>query len=274
LKTEFSKAKNIGLNYTGLSHKGFQQLSTLFPKAQFTDVSNALVMTRQIKDNYELDQIQKACAITDKIMEKIPELLVEGIAEFEIAAEINYLMHKLGAEKPGFDTISSFNTNTAEPHYTQGSTRLKHGDFALFDIGACVQKYNSDITRTFVFGKATKRQKDMYSTVQAAQDIGFNEIRPGVQASDVHHAVSSFIDKTPYKGRFIHSTGHSLGILVHDGARLTTGSTLRLQENMVFTVEPGVYIPNFGGVRIEDDVMVTKKGVQLLTKVSRDFQEI
>ncbi len=274
IKTSFSSLKNVGVNYTGLSHRDFCKLKDVFQKSKFTDVSEELLKTRLVKDEMEIELIKKACMISDKVMEKIPDMLHEGMYEYEIAAEIDYLLQKQGADKPAFETISSFGKNTAEPHYSHGSTRLKKGDFALFDFGACFRKYNSDMTRTFVFGNADKKQKEMYETVLGAQKVGFDAIKPGIQTSDVHNAVSSYIDNTRFKGRFIHSTGHALGLAVHDGVGFGSDSHVDIQENMVFTVEPGVYIPGFGGVRIEDDILVKKDGMELLTTSSRALLEI
>ena len=270
-----SSYENVGINYSGLSHADFCKLKDMFQKSQFVDVSEELMNTRLVKDKLEIQQIKKACSISDAVMEKIPDLLREGMYEYEIAAEIEYHMQKLGADHPAFETISSFNKNTAEPHYSHGGTKLKKGDFTLFDFGACIQKYNSDMTRTYVFGKAGKKQKEMYATVLAAQQIGFNMIKPEVTGDEVHTAVQAYIDNTKFKGCFIHSTGHSLGLAVHDGsAGLSPASNVVLKENMVFTVEPGVYIPGFGGVRIEDDILVKKDGIEILTKCSREFTEI
>lgn len=274
IKTSFSSLKNVGVSCTSISHRDFCKLKEMFSKSKFTNISEELLKTRLVKDEMEIERIKKTCNISDKVMEKIPDMLYDGICEFEIAAEIDYLMQKLGADKPAFETISSFNKNTAEPHYSHGDTRLKKGDFALFDFGASLKKYNSDITRTMVFGKADKKQKEMHETVLAAQQKGFNSIKPGIKTSDVHTIVRSYIDKTKFKGRFIHSTGHALGLAVHDGARFGHDSHVELQENMVFTVEPGVYIPGFGGVRIEDDILVKKDGMELLTTSPRTLLEI
>ena len=149
------------------------------------------------------------------------------------------------------------------------------GDFVLCDFGACFRKYNSDITRTFVFGKASEIQKEMYETVFEAQRIGFEKTKSGAKACDVHNAVESYINNTKFKGRFIHSTGHPLGLSVHDGdQRLGVNCDMELKENMVFTIEPGVYISEIGGVRIEDDILIKKDGIESLTKSSRQLIEI
>lgn len=273
LKESFSSYKNIGLNYPGISYSDLIKFKKIFNKSKFFDVAEQINKIRLIKDKYELNAIKKACLIVDKVVKKIPDLLHEGIHEYKIAAKINYLMQQLGAEKPAFETISSFDVNTAEPHYTHGNNKLHYGNFALFDFGASLNKYNSDITRTFVFKNPNNKQKEMYDTVIKAQKLGLNLIKPNQKAKTVHNSVYSFIEKTKYKGYFIHSTGHSLGLDVHDGGSLGPDSNLILKENMVFTVEPGIYIPGFGGVRIEDDVRVTKDGFELLTNSSKEFFE-
>jgi Xaa-Pro dipeptidase len=266
--------KTIGINASGLSYHGYISLVELLPQVKFVDVSDAFMKTRLIKDEPEISSIKSACSIVDAVMETIPDVLYEGMYEYELAAEINYALQNRGAEKPAFDTISSFHANTAEPHYSHGDKKLKKNDFVLCDFGATFKKYNSDITRTFVFGKATEQQKEMYDTVLHAQQIAFDTIKAGAKACDVHTAVSSFIDSTKFKDRFIHSTGHSLGLAVHDGIGFAPGNTMELQENMVLTVEPGVYIPGFGGVRIEDDILIKKEKITLLTRSPREFTEL
>ena len=275
LKETLSSYKNIGLNFNGISHRDFCKLKDGFSGLEFFDVSESFAITRLVKDEFEIDLIKKACEMADKVMGKVPQILHEGMYEFELAAEIDYLMQKNGVDKPAFDTISSFGKNTSEPHYSHGDTQLNNGDFVLCDFGGSFRKYKSDITRTFMFGKPGDKQKDMYETVLEAQRIGFNTIKPSLKAHEVHDAVNSFIEGTKFKGRFIHSTGHSLGLAVHDmGAKLSSDCKVELKENMVFTVEPGVYIPGFGGVRIEDDVLIKKDGIEILTKSPRQLIEI
>ena len=275
LKDCISPFKNIGLNSKRISLSFFQRLMDMFPGIKFIDTSKSFEKTRLIKDELEIKTIKDACKIADKAMKKIPQILRSGMYEYELAAEIDYLMQKNGADKAAFDTISSFGKNTSQPHYSHGNNQLNNGDFVLCDFGACFKKYNSDITRTFVFGKASEKQKIMYKTVLDAQRIGFDTIKSGLKAKEVHEAVNSHIDGTEFKGRFIHSTGHPLGLAVHDGdTRLGTNFETELKENMVFTIEPGVYIPGFGGVRIEDDILIKKDKVELLTKSPRELIEI
>ncbi|HWR28002.1 MAG TPA: Xaa-Pro peptidase family protein [Candidatus Thermoplasmatota archaeon] len=274
LKHLITPFSTIGVNASGLSYLDFNKFTGLVPNTKFVDVSDGFFKSRLIKDEQEIQRIKKACEIADETMVTIPEIVAEGMSEDELAAEINYSLQSLGAERPAFDTISSFGKNTAEPHYGHGNVKLENGSVVLCDFGACYKKYNSDITRTFVFGKATGKHKEMYETVLQAQQIAFQAIKPGVKACDVHHAVHSFIDSTKFKGTFIHSTGHGLGLAVHDGIGFAPDNAMELKENMVLTVEPGVYLPGFGGVRIEDDVVVKKDGLELLTKSSREFIEL
>jgi Xaa-Pro dipeptidase len=233
-----------------------------------------LQTTRLIKDTDELEKIRQACLITDKVMTILPELIHTDITEGELAAEINFCMQKFGAAHPAFDTISSFGPHSAEPHYTHGETRLGENDFIVCDFGATYQKYHADLTRTFINGTPTTEQKKMHRVVHHAQQVGFDTIRPGIVANKVHQAVAKAINATSFKGKFIHSTGHSLGLLVHDGPGFTSDNSLILKENMVFTVEPGVYQSGIGGVRIEDNIRVTKNGIELLSNSSRELIEI
>ncbi len=274
LKQILSSFSTIGINAPGISYLDFIKFTGLLPSARFIDVSDGFSKTRRIKDDQEIQKIKKACTIADETLGTIPDIITEGMTEDELAAEINYSMQSLGAEKPAFDTISSFGKNSAEPHYGHGDVKLENGSFVLCDFGACYKKYNSDITRTFVYGQSSEKHKEMYETVLQAQQIALQMIKPGMKGSDIHQAVQSFIDSTQFKGRFIHSTGHGLGLAVHDGIGLAPDSTMELEENMVLTVEPGVYLPGFGGVRIEDDVLIKKDRIELLTKSPRDFTEL
>lgn len=281
-KDEYSKALTnllssvhvIGINASGISYHEFTNLMQRFPKTEFVDVSDGFSKTRFIKDDEEIHRIKKACQIADDTMATLPDIITNGMTENELAAEINYSLESFGAEKPAFDTISSFGKNTAEPHYGHSDVPLKKGALIVCDFGACYKRYNSDITRTFVFGIASAQQKEMYETVLQAQQCAFDMIRSGMKACDIHHAVLSFINSTKFKGAFIHSTGHSLGLAVHDGSGFTQDNTMELQENMVLTVEPGVYLPGIGGVRIEDDILIKKNGLELLTKSPRVFLEL
>lgn len=275
IKKRVSKCKNIGVNFKKITFNDLLKIEKHLNKSNFYDISKSFEKTRIIKDENEIQTIKKACNIADMVVNKIPNILTDGMFEYELAAEINYLLQKNGAEKPAFDTISSFGKNSAEPHYSHGNVELKKGDIVLCDFGACYNKYNSDITRSFIFGKASKKQKEMFETVLIAQRTGLENVSAGALAKYVHKKVEEKINRTQFKGRFIHSTGHSLGMCVHDGSeRISVNSDLELRENMVFTIEPGIYLPGFGGIRIEDDIIVKKDGFELLTRSPKELIEI
>jgi Xaa-Pro dipeptidase len=267
--------RRIGVNAAELTHKAFEELRTLAPRgARFVDVSEAVTRARIVKDAAEVDLIRKACDIASRSLEQVLPLIEAGRTEREIAAELVYRMQRNGATGPSFRTIVASGPNSAEPHYTAGPRKLRDGDFVVIDYGALYRMYRSDITRTVVVGRASREQRRMYAVVARAQRASIKTMKPGVAAKTVDRAARSVIDATKYKGRFIHSTGHGLGLAVHDGGRLGPDSGMRLRTGMVLTNEPGVYVPGFGGVRIEDDVLVTKDGPKVLSSVRRDLLEL
>ncbi|QLH75134.1 MAG: aminopeptidase P family protein [Methanomassiliicoccales archaeon] len=271
VKEMFGKVKRIGVNGKGLSYNHFMELRTWLPRARFIDVGPALVKAKLVKDKEEVERLREACSIVSKVAEEIPDLITSGMTEYEAAAEINYRMMRYGATAPSFTTIASFGANSAEPHHEPDKTRLRKNDTALFDYGGLVRRYGSDITRTFFVGRATSVQKRMYATVLEAQMAALAEIRPGMNGKDIDAVARRIIDSSEFKGLFIHSLGHSIGLSVHDGGRLGPNIDLILEEGMVLTVEPGIYLPGKFGVRIEDDIVVTKKGCEILTKAPKDM---
>ncbi len=182
-------------------------------------------------------------------------------------------MQKNGGGGVSFDSIVAFGKNSAEPHYSAGQAKLRKGQFVLCDYGTKYRRYCSDITRTLVYGKASKQQKRMYEVVLQALEMGTEMCTPEHTGAEVNSKVTEFIDSTEFKGRFIHSLGHSLGLAVHDGPGLSRAYTKKLEPGMVLTVEPGIYIPGLGGVRIEDDVLITRSKPRVLTSAKRDLIE-
>lgn len=265
--------KTIGLNFSSLSVHSLNLIKSLFKGAKIVDIGAAVASARAIKDKSEIDAITRACEIASRVYKKIPELLKDGITESEVAAEMAYEMQLMGGSGVSFPSIVAFGKNSALPHYSAGEAKLKKGEFVLLDYGTMRKRYCSDITRTLVYGRASKEQRRMYSIVKEALEIGTESCIHDYTGEEVHSKVAGFIDSTEYKGRFIHSTGHSLGLDVHDGPGLSLAVKQKLQPGMVVTIEPGIYVQSLGGVRIEDDVLITKGKPKVLTSAVRELIE-
>lgn len=275
LKTLTHDASIIGLNTRSLLYDDFHDLQQLLHDKKLISVSNAIDATRSVKDKEELESIQEACHIADQIIDLIPSFFSAPLTEQKLAAEIDHQLKQLGSSSPAFETIASFGSNTAKPHYTSGSKTIQAGDFILCDFGATINRYHSDITRTFTYGQATEKQRQIHQTVLQAQQHALTSIKPGVPANKIHQIAVESINGSPFNGYFIHSTGHGLGLEVHDpGIGFADQYETLLQQGMVLTVEPGIYIPNYGGVRIEDDIVVTPTGYLQLTTAPKNLTEI
>lgn len=262
IKKLLSGTKLLGINYKGIIHKKAMEIKKL-TKAKLVDMSESLAKARSIKDKKEIENISKACKFSSKVAEKIPQLIKPDISERELGGKITSLLVEK-SNNTAFPTIAAFGRNSSRPHHSPTDNKLKRNEFVLADFGAEFNRYASDITRTFVFGKVNKIMKEMYETILDAQLQSIDMIQDGVNGKDVDKLARSIIDKK-YKGRFIHSLGHEVGLSVHDGNRLSSQVDFILKEKMVVTVEPGVYIPSIGGVRIEDTILVTKGKPKVLT---------
>lgn len=266
--------KTVGLNYSELTHAWYERLVKAVPGASWMDASSNLRKVRAVKDADEIARLRKAAEIGSKVGEEIPTILKTGKTELEVAAEIEYRMNQLGASGRSFATIVAFGAHGAEPHFSPGATPLEPGVSIVCDYGAFYRRYASDITRSFRFGRADKEMREVHETVERAQRAALDTIRPGVPANAVHHAAAAVIDGSPFKGRLTHGVGHSIGLAVHDGWYYGPKIDDRLEEGMVFTVEPGIYLPGKGGVRIEDDVVVTRSGFEFLSTTPRGYLEV
>ena len=229
---------------------------------------------KNIKDEDEIARIKKACVIADKCYKHILKFVKVGMKEIEVRNEMLRFMLEQGATKESFDIVVASGERGAMPHGVASKKKIKNGDFVTLDFGCVNDFYCSDITRTFVMGDPGKEMKHIYDVVAEAQLKGLEVIKPGIKAKDVDFACRDFIEKMGYGDYFNHSTGHGLGILVHDCLSISPRSETILKEGMVFTVEPGIYIEGLGGVRIEDDVVVTSDGCEILTKASKKLYKI
>ena len=269
LKKEL-EGKAVGINGSFLPYSYFMQISKYKPK-KVVDLSKAFSEARMIKDSDEIENIRRAASITKFAILEAQKSLKEGITEKEVAAKFNYAAQLFGADGLAFDTIVSFGKNAALPHHMPDSTRLTPGSFVLMDVGAKVNNYCADITRTIIFkeekAEHLDKMKEMLSIVKNAQLTAIKKIKPGMKGNAIHRIAEQYINSAAngkYKGTFIHSLGHSVGIEVHDGQGFSPSATEILKPGMVITAEPGIYIEGFGGVRIEDDILVTDEGAVVL----------
>ncbi|MFH1750802.1 MAG: Xaa-Pro peptidase family protein [Candidatus Micrarchaeota archaeon] len=271
LRRELKGVKKLGINYSGISVATKQRLQSEL-KTGFIDAGAALRSARLIKDEIEISKIKKAVDIAENAFGKVVDdgIIETGVRERDIAAELGYQIQKNGGTQ-SFPSIIAFGKNSAEPHYGTGDAKLRRGDFVLIDWGAKFQRYCSDLTRTFVFGRANSKQQRMLELVEDAQEVAFNLMQDGVNGAAVHSAALDFINKSEFKGRFVHATGHSLGLEVHDGAGLGR-EKIELKEGVVITVEPGIYVKGVGGVRLEDDVLIKKGGIEKMSRKNRFFE--
>ena len=228
---------------------------------------------RKIKEESELKNLREAARIASDSFEDFTKTLREGMTESELAANIVYAMMKNGASGESFKTIVAFGKNSAIPHYSPGNAKLKKNDFVLMDYGALYNRYCSDTTRTVVFGRADEKQRDIYETVKLAQAESKKALTSMANGKDIDKIARDIIDKK-YPGRFIHSLGHGVGLDVHDHPALSPTLDFILKPNMVVTDEPGIYIPGFGGVRIEDDLIIKKNGHEEITTATRELLEL
>ena len=274
LRDELKNVDTIGLNYSALTLRLYLDLLKMIPDKRFVDVSGSIQESRRFKQPAELNKLRESARIASEAFDAIIPRIREGITETELSSELVYQMMKLGANGPSFDTIIAFGANSSMPHYSPGNKKLKKNEFVLMDFGAIHQRYCSDITRTVVFGRASEEQREIYETVKMAQQQSMNIIKENVNGKDVDKVAREVIDSTKFKGRFIHSLGHGIGLDVHDHPALSPSYDFPLKANMVITNEPGIYIPKVGGVRIEDDVIVRKDGHEIITTAPRDLMEV
>ncbi len=266
--------KRIAFEGNALLYENYQKLAALLGNKGKL-VSLRLDDLRQVKDKEEISLIRRACEIADQAFEDVLTFLRPGVSELEAAARLENCMRQLGSEKPAFDTIVASGIRGSLPHGIATEKLIVAGEFVTMDYGAVYGGYHSDITRTVCVGTATERQHEIYDAVLQAQLLGLSRIRPNVSGREVDFAVRRYLKERNLAQYFGHGLGHSLGLEIHEEPRLSFKSKCEaLQVNMLVTNEPGVYIPGWGGLRIEDTVLVTGKGSEALTTSSKQLIEI
>ena len=237
--------------------------------------SIALDGLRQVKDAAEIENVRRACEIADDAFKKVLEVIKPGVREFEVAAELEYFMRRLGSEAAAFTTIVASGWRGSLPHGTASDKKICAGELVTMDFGAVFNGYHSDITRTICVGKASPEQKKIYNAVRAAQAYGLEVITADKSGKDIDAAVRKNLEDAGYGKFFVHGLGHGVGLEIHEEPRLSKLSkTEKILPNMIVTDEPGLYIENFGGVRIEDTVLVTTGAAQALTCSPKNLIEL
>lgn len=235
------------------------------------DLSPVLADLRLRKSADELAALRRAGEVIDKAIADVPSLLTPGTTEADAVAQLDALVRRHGGQGPAFDTMVLGGPQSALPHGVSGDRDLQAGDLVCVDVGARVDGYCSDITRMFAIGEPSEEARRVFDVVRLAEATACEAIAPGVTCAELDRAARDVIDRAGYGDAFIHRTGHGLGIDAHEPPSLQAGSDLALEPGMVFTVEPGIYVPGRFGVRVEDDVAVTEDGFAYLTQSPRDL---
>ncbi|MDD5131691.1 MAG: Xaa-Pro peptidase family protein [bacterium] len=262
------KARKIGFESHNLTVHSLTIWKKTLCQAKLVPTIGLIEDLRLVKDKEEIALIRKAAAIADAVCQQIKPMIKPGVTEQFIAGKIDALIRAKGCE-PAFKTIVASGPGSAVPHHAISNRKLNENDIVMMDFGAIYKGYRSDLTRTIFLGKINKIHQSLYDLVSAAQSEAIKAIKPGVKTQVIDQAARRIISQAGYGNYFIHTTGHGLGLEIHEAPRLSTKDTVILRPGMVVTVEPGVYLSGRGGVRIEDMVLVTPAGQEVLTKAAK-----
>lgn len=268
-------AESLGINKLGFEqqHQSYLYYSQLSKeiKAELVPVSNVVEKLRMIKNESEMAILKKAAEIADVAFEHILTFIQPGRTEIEIANELEFHMRKLGATSSSFDMIVASGVRSALPHGVASEKVIEQGDMVTLDFGAYFQGYCSDMTRTFAVGKPDPKLKDIYSIVHAALENALSGIKAGMTGKEADALTRDLISEKGYGDYYGHGMGHGIGLYIHEDIFMNPTCELLVEEGMVLTVEPGIYIPGLGGVRIEDDIIVKKDGIEIITKSPKEL---
>jgi len=257
--------KTLGCEGDFISHLQYINLQESLPDCKIKPLTGCVEKIRIIKDSGEIEKISAAVNVTDQAFNHVLSFIDSGVPEHDLALEIEYFMKKNGAEGIAFPFIVASGKRSSMPHGTASKKLLAGGDLLTMDIGATMAAYNSDLTRTVAIQKAGEKCREIYKIVLEAQMAGIDSVRSGIPACDADRAARKIIEKHGYGEFFGHGTGHGVGLQIHESPRLSAGDHTILEPGMVVTVEPGIYLPGWGGIRIEDTVAVTENGCRVLS---------
>jgi len=258
---EEEQVESLAFEGRDLLFNDYEDLKNKLTVQRFVSLKDEVTALRWIKEPWELERLKMAESIGDIAFEKILHDIKPGMTELEVAALLEYYMKTNGAERTSFEPIVASGINSSMPHAVPTNKKIENGDFLTMDFGCVYQGYCSDMTRTIVVGKASEEQKKIYQLVLDAQLAAEDFLKAGYRGSEVDNVARKMIYEAGYEGCFGHGLGHSVGLFIHEEPRLSPKENQIIQSNMVVTVEPGIYIKDFGGVRIEDMVQVTDAGI-------------
>ena len=263
--------QRVGVEEEQLPLTDFRRYQGALNWCDLIDSSSIITKMRQIKDDSEIHAIRKIISMTDKAFSDVLNIIQQGRTEAEIALELEYSLRRMGASDRSFDYVVASGHRSSLPHGIASNKKLDNGDLVTMDFGGKYKGYCSDLTRTVCISQPDSKQKEIYSIVLEAQQAGIDAIKPGLTGKEIDAVAREVITKAGYGEYFGHGLGHALGLEIHETPRLNTKETQPLQSGMVVTVEPGIYIPGWGGVRIEDVILVTDNGAEVLTQASKQF---
>jgi len=269
LREALKGTSKVGFNIHSASYSMVDYVKRTVKGIKIADATSAISQTASVKDSTEIELTRKACGISSRVAGEIPDMLSEGMTEKEMAFRIDVRMRELGGTGNAFDTISAFGANSSKPHHSPTEYKLTKGDTALFDFGTKYEGYCSDMTRTVFLSRPPEILERAYEVVLEAQTAGIEKYMDGAPAKDADLAAREVIDGSEFKGKFIHSFGHGIGMDVHQDISVSPKSEHILKEGNIVSAEPGIYIPGIGGIRIEDTCLITKNGCERLTDFDR-----
>jgi Xaa-Pro aminopeptidase len=261
----------IGFEAHNVTYGTYRELAEKVSAGELISIDERIRNIRAVKDDEEIGRIKRAIDIASKSLRENMWRITPGTQEKEIALELEFSMRRNGAENIAFDTVVASGGRAALPHGKASEKRIDNGDSVIIDFGSRYRGYYSDETCTFFSGKLNRRQEEVYQIVKDAHDKAIASIRPGRKAMEIDAIARGWIKEAGYGDYFGHGTGHGVGLAVHENPVIGPESKDILEQGMVFTVEPGIYIPGWGGVRIEDMVLVTENGCEVLTGLSKEI---
>ncbi|MGE7912999.1 M24 family metallopeptidase [Lysinibacillus xylanilyticus] len=270
-----TQVNNMGIKLLGFEKDtvsyGTYELYKNIIQADLVPISGLIEKIRLIKTQQEINIIKVACEIADHAFTHILDYIKPGKTELEVSNELEFFMRKQGATQSSFDTIVASGLRSALPHGVATNKVIEKGDFVTLDFGALYNGYISDITRTVAVGEPSEKLVDMYNAVLASQLLALEKVGPGLTGVQADAIARDYLKEKGYGEAFGHSLGHGIGLEVHEGPGLSMRSNTVLEPGMAVTIEPGVYLPGIGGVRIEDDILITETGNELLTHSSKEL---